>query len=623
MFTGLAKQAFHETYQHSPWKTSQKLSSVHNWPLLKCFLSQNRISYLDYLLVSKLLADYSEIEESAACLICHLVLAAKRGHLCIQIDYNRIIPSPRDLWQQEESLPLSIKEENLLIELILKGTKTIPEALIAEVNDYSTQNFPFTPLCRYKHLIYLQRHWVFESLFIHHFNRLKSVHPILQVNEEKIKNSASLLCEKGVLFKEQCEAVLNGCFHPVSLITGGPGTGKTYTASYFIRIFWESLSIEERKKCKILLAAPTGKAAANLQKSLGKVMSELDGFPSGSAKTLHALLKGSPRLFGDIILVDESSMIDIKMMASLLESIVNGSRLVLLGDPYQLPSVEAGSVFYDLIRIQSISHSQIPCSHLKICLRAEVKSIIEFAQIVKEGKADEAIQILQQQSQLGICYEPIPIQKKEIHSFLLNQFKPLFPSYVPKEMPFHELLKLFNQVRLLSPMRNGLLGVDFVNELLWQHFNAISETEGWIAFPIMIVINDYRQDLFNGETGVLMRKLPLKSMGSSSLSIQDYALFPCREGKEESIRKIPAILLPKYEYAYCLSVHKSQGSEFDQVILIMPEGSEVFGREVFYTAITRAKKQLRIYGSESVIHQTILKEGSRLSGFKERFLNHF
>jgi exodeoxyribonuclease V alpha subunit len=132
----------------------------------------------------------------------------------------------------------------------------------------------------------------------------------------------------------------------------------------------------------------------------------------------------------------------------------------------------------------------------------------------------------------------------------------------------------------------------------------------------MIISNDYRQDLFNGETGVLMRKLPA---GEEKVSSEDMAYFFSRNGEE--VRRIPGLLLPKFEYAYCLSVHKSQGSEFDRVVLLMPEGSELFGREVFYTAITRARKQLDIFGSDHVLHKTILQEGSRLSGLGQRLLD--
>jgi len=128
--------------------------------------------------------------------------------------------------------------------------------------------------------------------------------------------------------------------------------------------------------------------------------------------------------------------------------------------------------------------------------------------------------------------------------------------------------------------------------------------------------NDYRQELFNGETGVLIRRLPLQP-----LDAEDYALFPSPAG-EGLVRRIPALLLPKYELAYCLSVHKSQGSEFDHLVLVLPDGSEQFGREVFYTAVTRARKSIEIYGSEVVMLSTIRQQGVRLSGLLRRATTH-
>ena len=133
----------------------------------------------------------------------------------------------------------------------------------------------------------------------------------------------------------------------------------------------------------------------------------------------------------------------------------------------------------------------------------------------------------------------------------------------------------------------------------------------------MITVNDYRQELFNGETGVLIRRLPVE-MGSS----EDYALFaPRQEG--DQVRRLSALQLPQFELAYCLSVHKSQGSEFDRVILVLPDGSEMFGREVFYTAITRARKSLEVYGSDQVILKTVERQGIRLSGIQSRVRQQF
>ncbi len=628
MMTGLAKSFFIESYQRSPWKISERQPGLPTWPLFEAFLAKQRLSYLDYILTRKLLRHHPHIGQEVAFFICHLILAAKGGHLCVRIDQSSLLPTHEQLWQQEGTNSLSSIELQLLKELIMTGLQQVPSSLITNITISANEEFPLTPLCRYHNLFYLQRHWVFESIFFRHFKRLFSDSPNLQLDMNQIQTELLFLCQQGVLLDEQVQAIIRGCTYSVSFITGGPGTGKTYTAGYFIKIFWQSLSLAQRLDCKIVLTAPTGKAAANLQKSLSNVMAGIDGFPSVISKTLHALLgiKGSqaslqdkPRLDADLILVDESSMIDIKIMASLFEAVKEGARLILLGDPHQLPSVEAGSVFADLIRLYSKQEDYtVPCcTQLRVCLRADLRSIVEFAKTINQGNADKALKMFQDKLE-GIKHFILPNDWKVACQIFLRQIGPYFPSIIKKGMAPNHLLNLFNTIRLLSPMRKGPFGVNALNQLLWTHVSQKQHVVGWLAVPIIIVTNDYQQDLFNGETGVLMRRLPLRGLNGANLHLDDYALFPSREN-ENNVRRIHAVLLPKYEYAYCLSVHKSQGSEFDRVILVMPEGSELFGREVFYTAVTRARKQLEVYASELVICKTIAQQGVRLSGIDQRF----
>ncbi|WP_068471489.1 exodeoxyribonuclease V subunit alpha [Candidatus Protochlamydia phocaeensis] len=621
MQPGLAKTLFLEAHGRSPWLEAEK-KSPSPWPLLDELLKQNRLAYLDYVLVIRLLRDQS-VNQETALFLCHLIMAAKEGHLCVKIEQQQLFPAVHQLWIDEGDHPLSEEELQKLTQMMIAGAKAIPTALVTSLQVGQAEQLPHTPLCSYQNCFYLQRHWIFETLFIQHLKRHFHVQPVLAIDQEKIQKQLSQLCQEGVLLEEQAQAIFKGCRHSLSLITGGPGTGKTYTAGQLIQIFWNSLSEEQKQKCQIVLTAPTGKAAANLQRSLSKATAKLEGFPALQAKTLHALLgikshsgyaKDSiNRLTADLIVVDESSMVDVKMMASLFEVLKKGSRLILLGDQHQLPSVEAGSVFVDMINMHRTHPDlSIPCTQLKVCLRAELGSIIAFAQTINEGQADQALALLNQTAMPGISRLNLPNERKESQKVFLNHVSGYFPSLVKAGQDPEQVLQLFNAIRILSPMRKGSFGVDAINQLLWQHVGQLSYQSGWLAIPILIVTNDYRQDLFNGETGVLMRKLPLRGV-----SLEDYALFPSR-AQEGSVRRLSALLLPKYEYAYCLSVHKSQGSEFDRVVLVLPEGSELFGREVFYTAVTRARKHVEVYGSDIVIHKTISQQGQRLSGIEQR-----
>ncbi|CUI17996.1 exodeoxyribonuclease V alpha chain [Candidatus Protochlamydia naegleriophila] len=621
MQSGLAKARFSESYNRSPWlEVGKEKRPV--WPTMDSLLAKQRLTYLDYVLTHRLLRDQL-VGQEVALFICHLLIAAQEGHLCVRIENGHLFPAVYQLWSQEGDDHLSSEESQFLTDLILKGSKEVPLELMTVMQEGEDHEPPQTPLCVFQNSFYLQRHWIFETLFLKHLLRHLDGMPVLEVSREYLEKELTHLRKSGALLEEQAEAILTGCLSPLTLITGGPGTGKTYTAGRLIQLFWNSLNEEQRKECQIALAAPTGKAAANLQKSLSKVANELKDCPPLQAKTLHSLLnmrssssfakESAIRLTADLIVVDESSMIDVKMMATLFESLKKGSRIILLGDQHQLPSVEAGSLFVDLIKLHQAQPAlAIPCTNLKVCLRAELGSIVSFAQTINQGKALQAIDLLNQADIPGISRLHLPAERKESQKLFLSHVMNYFPSLIRSHQDPEQLLNLFNAIRILSPMRKGSFGVESINQLLWQHVSQMRHPNGWLAIPIMVVTNDYRQDLFNGETGVLMRKLPLKTV-----STEDYALFPSRNAGE-TVRRLPALLLPRYEFAYCLSVHKSQGSEFDRVILVLPEGSELFGREVFYTAVTRARKHIEVYGTDLIIQKTISLQGSRLSGVEQR-----
>ena len=627
MLLGLAKTLFSETHQRTPWLLQEKNLLGHSWPLFDHFLNQKRISYLDYILTHRLLRDEPNINEEVAFFICHLILSAREGHLCVKVGSHHVMPEPIHLWLGEEGQPFIYEEADMLNTLVLEGAHRIPFRLVTDVDNFSNENFPSTPICRYQHLFYLQRHWVFESIFLRHLKRHSLTKPGFEVDMSQVQERIQGLRNQGLLLEEQAQAIEIGCQHPLSFISGGPGTGKTYTAGHFVKIFWEALPEDQKGKCEIALAAPTGKAAANLQKSFSRVAAGHSGFPTLAAKTLHGLLgiKGTTinfqekpsRLSADLILIDECSMIDVKLMARLFEVIKEGARLILLGDRHQLPPIEAGSLFADLIHLHAVKGLELPCTQLKTCMRAELKSIIDFAKMVHEGKSDEVLRVLQHSLMTGVHLFSIASHKREAQKAIVDHVLPEFLSIIEEKNDPQALLQSLSKIRLLSPLRKGPFGVDALNQLCWEKISKKAQDE-WLPVPIMIVANDYQKDLFNGETGILMRKLPFQE--GFKAGKQDYALFSSRLGDE--VRRIPALLLPKYEYAYCLSIHKSQGSEFDKVILLMPEGSELFGREIFYTGVTRARKHLDIFGSDIVIKKTIEQQGLRLSGIEHRLFDH-
>jgi len=517
------------------------------------------VSFIDVVFAEKLLyRNFDEAKncEEAAAFLCYLCRAAREGHVCVKVEGDQIFPSPAALWETENPELLAFTKN------LARGAKHLPACLITDV---AKNPQPTTPICRRGPFYYFQKHWLYASQVDAHFERIRSAPPALPIRLAKSEG----------LNREQEEAISRFSEHSLTLICGGPGTGKTYTAGKLIKIFWEFLKEEPT----IALAAPTGKAAANLQKSLQHAAAS----PSLRARTLHALLHRQQRLKADLILVDEASMIDIRLMARLLAAIKTGARLVLMGDPFQLPPVEVGSPFADVLRAPSYAKHVVT---LKTCLRTDRQEVIAFAQAVREGNSEKAFHVLASPSS-GIAHVK---ETKNVFEHALS----FFPA--PKLLGDKEMLKQYEQFRLLSPLRQGPFGVHAINLQVLQHMRKQVPRDEWFVAPIIITSNDYRLDLYNGEVGILV----------SCHSSEDYALFPNHEGK-----KIPACLLSHYEYAYCLSVHKSQGSEFDHVLLLMPEGAEVFGREILYTAATRARKKLEIWGSLSTLRKTIGQDSSK------------
>ena len=406
--------------------------------------------------------------------------------------------------------------------------------------------------------LYCARAWKLLAAFSAQQKRLMAAKSYRQVNEKKLICRLEELLAENKLLPEQAQAIQEAFTGGISCIWGGPGTGKTYTAGWLVQLF-----LEQHPEAKVALTAPTGKATANLAASILRV--------TGSAfvaKTLHALLGLRPfgkkgrqaELAYDLILIDESSMIDLNLCVKLLSSVSEGTTLVFLGDPDQLAPVEAGEPFTALL-------SQSTKGHLTVSKRQEASTILDLAHLVKDAKAEEALFLLQNDLTGAISFHT------EEYPFT-SYVKAL---YMTGARDVSSLFRALSANRLLCPLREGKFGTRAVNDRLLKLLSKDS------LQPIMITQNDYTLDLTNGQVGIIDKT---------------HAYF-------EDGSKIPIVLLPAYETSYCLSVHKSQGSEFDEVDVLLPEGSERFGRKMLYTAITRAKKRLRLYGTAATLRACI------------------
>lgn len=406
------------------------------------------------------------------------------------------------------------------------------------------------------------------------------------------------------------EAVRNGLL----VITGGPGTGKTTTINTIIRYF-------ELEGLEIFLAAPTGRAA--------KRMSETTGF---EARTVHRMLElnggaegsggferdESNPLEADVIIVDEMSMVDISLMYSLLKAISVGTRLILVGDVNQLPSVGPGSVLRDIIQ----SHACNVVMLTKIFRQASTSDIIVNAHKINRG-------------------EKVSLDNKSMDFFFLKRYEADKIINVTLQLIKQKLPKFVGaseyDIQVLTPMRKGLLGVERLNTILQMYLNPPSDRKkekehGAIVFregdKVMQIKNNYQLEweirskyglcidkgtgVFNGDTGIIEE-------------INDFAETITVNFDEGRMVEYSYKLLDELELAYAVTIHKSQGSEYPAVVIPLLSGPRMLmNRNLLYTAVTRAKKCVTIVGDDTTFEQMIENNSQqrRYSGLKDRLLEN-
>ena len=414
------------------------------------------------------------------------------------------------------------------------------------------------------------------------------------------------------LDEHQVEAVKEAVRNGVLVITGGPGTGKTTTINTIIKYF-------ESEGMDIFLAAPTGRAA--------KRMSETTGF---EARTIHRMLELNGGVEGnagferneqnpletDVIIIDEMSMVDISLMHSLLKAIVAGTRLILVGDVNQLPSVGPGNVLKDIID-SKLFHTVMLT---KIFRQASTSDIIVNAHKINRG-------------------EPVELDNKSMDFFFLKRYDADKIINVTLQLILQKLPKFVGasmmDIQVLTPMRKGLLGVERLNTVLQMYLNPPDKRKkekehGTTLFregdKVMQIKNNYQLEwairskyglcidkgtgVFNGDTGIIEE-------------INDFAETVTVCFDEGRMVEYPFKLLEELELAYAVTIHKSQGSEYPAVVIPLLTGPRMLmNRNLLYTAVTRAKKCVTIVGNDTTFEQMIANNSQlkRYSGLRDRLV---
>lgn len=432
----------------------------------------------------------------------------------------------------------------------------------------------------------------------------------------------------------------------LTLVSGGPGTGKTTTVSRIL-----ALLLASDPELRIALAAPTGKAAARLGESIAEVLGRLSSpglSPRGvddellarvprEARTLHRLLGYSPRrdrfrhrpddpLPFDVVVVDEASMVDLLMMDALVAALPQGAGLVLLGDRDQLASVEAGFVFGDLCAAAGLgSRDASPALagsgvELRHSWRFEAQAGIgELARAVRDGRVGDARSALSNGAwhQVGWYRTSGPSAAAGgLGSTIEDALGAHLDAYLAADDAATALERLA-AFRILCATRVGPWGVDRINllvEALVARRGHPTSDRFYPRRPILVRQNDYQSQLFNGDLGICWR-----DAGGGVRAVFPGAGFPETDG----LRSFPLATLPRHDTAWAMTVHKSQGSEFDNVLLVLPEdlapadgdaARGLLSRELLYTGITRARRRVDLVASDDVLAAALARSSRRRSG---------
>lgn len=411
-------------------------------------------------------------------------------------------------------------------------------------------------------------------------------------------------------FAEQRAAANVALSQGLTVLTGGPGTGKTTTVARLLALLAEQAALEGRPSPRIALAAPTGKAAARLQEAVQLQVDQLEPQDRSrltglQATTLHRLLGSRPdtssrfrhhrgnRLPHDVIVVDETSMVSLTMMARLLEAVRPETRLLLVGDPDQLASVEAGAVLADLVDgLGSARVASLTTSH------RFGRDIGELAAAVRAGDSDAALEVLRAG---GEHIEWLPTAGT-LRDVLLPQALRLREACVLGDTA--TALQTLEEHRLLCAHRRGPFGVAHWNRQVERWLTEATGEPLWSTWyagrPILVTANDYGLKLYNGDTGVTVAAPDGLRVAVGALSFT-----PGR--------------LAEVETMHAMTIHKSQGSQAAEVtVLLPPEDSRLLTRELFYTAVTRAKSRVRVVGSEAEVRAAIDRQAVRATGLGRR-----
>lgn len=493
--------------------------------------------------------------------------------------------------------------------------------------------------------LYLQRYWAYEQ---HLAERLlvRSRAAAGAIDRQRLKQALEQLFPSqstgGTDWQKVAAAV--AAQKRLTVISGGPGTGKTSTVVRILALLQQQAG---ERPLAIALAAPTGKAAARLQDAIRQarehlpVSSQLLAAIPVQAMTLHRLMGGrqdsiqfrhnaANPLPVEVLVIDEASMVDVALMAKVVVALPDDARLILLGDRNQLASVEAGAVLGDicgqdfgftadfhqqLLRLtdQPLPQAAMAANPLADCvvqLRHSYRfgadsGIGRLAEAVNQGEGELAQALLERPDLHDI--QLLSVQDDAV-AFAVSGYR-AYLEIIAERGSVEAVFAAFDSFRVLCVLRSGPAGVLALNQAIWKSLEAqglVARGVQWYpGRPVLITRNDHNLKLYNGDVGIL---LPGEA-GEMQVCFQT----------PDGVRRVSPARLPPHESAFAMTVHKSQGSEFDRVLLLLPEReSPLLTRELIYTGITRSRREFVLADARAVLIPAVTQRTRRVSGLREK-----
>jgi exodeoxyribonuclease V alpha subunit len=505
-----------------------------------------------------------------AAIVARLSFAQSQGHCCI------LLTADEQFLIQSCGLALAVEiSQNLAVTEIL-------------------------PLVLQEDCLYTQRYWFYETrLALQVKQRLQCSYPISALETALDKHFPALAQDEFDWQRAAAKLALTQAF---AIVTGGPGTGKTTTVVKILALLQELAA----QPLQIALAAPTGKAAMRLQESIGNSIKNLSSTDEikrqipDEVKTLHRLLGARPPspyfqhdankpLPYDVVVIDEASMVDLALMSKLVDALKQGARLILLGDKDQLASVESGAVLADLTASLPQHTVELQKSHR---FHGKIK---DLAVAVNQQQGKKAWDLLMQGD------EQISLLTVDTISYIAQK-QQAYLSLVREQADFKQIFAEFNQFQVLCANRQGENSINDINHRVEKKLQLSGH---WYnGRPVMMIENNAAMQLYNGDIGLCLADK------TQNNRLMVFFLRP-----DGSVKKVLPTRLPPCETVFAMTIHKSQGSEFEEVLIALPDKmNPVLTKELIYTAITRAKKTVKVVATADVFIQATAKKIQRIGG---------